>query len=59
MEIKYYITNPIKRHSTDYSNNVFYCLVNKNKKAKLKVALKRYPITHSLNSVDEFLMFTN
>jgi hypothetical protein len=29
-----------------------------NKKAQFKVALKRYLITHSLYSVDEFLMFT-
>jgi hypothetical protein len=30
-----------------------------NKKARFKVALKRYLITHSFYSVDEFLMFTN
>jgi hypothetical protein len=30
-----------------------------NKKTQFKVALKRYLITHSFYSVDEFLMFTN
>jgi hypothetical protein len=30
-----------------------------NKKAQFKVALKRYLITHSFYSVDEFLMFTD
>jgi hypothetical protein len=30
-----------------------------NKKAQFKLALKRYLITHSFYSVDEFLMFTN
>jgi hypothetical protein len=30
-----------------------------NKKAQLKYALKRYLITHSFYSVDEFLLFTN
>jgi predicted peroxiredoxin len=30
-----------------------------NKKAEFEVALKRYLITHSFYSVDEFLMFTN
>jgi hypothetical protein len=30
-----------------------------NKKAQFEVALKRYLITHSFYSVDEFQMFTN
>jgi hypothetical protein len=30
-----------------------------NEKAQFKVALKRYLITHSFYSVDEFLIFTN